>query len=107
MNPETEHNADARLAFEARVSRLIAARKPLPFLGKGGGKSKLHGCCPRCGGYGYGYHDGRWKRCAGCGYDRIEEMLFEAVRADAKRGRPVESADVERALEYHERVYGC
>lgn len=88
------------------VKRLIAARKPLPFRGKGGGTSKLTGCCPRCGGFGYRYYEGRWKRCAGCGYDRLEEMLFEAVRGDAKRGRPVDPADVERALEYHGRVYG-
>lgn len=106
MKPETEHNADARLAFQPNVSRLIAARKPLPFRGKGGNTSKLYGCCPRCGGYGYGYHEGRWKRCTGCGYDRIEEMLFEAVRSDAKRGNPIDPADVQRALEYHARVYG-
>ena len=106
MTSQNSTDREARLAFEPLVSRLIAARKSLPFRGRGGGTSKLHGCCPRCGGYSYGYHEGRWKRCTGCGYDRIEEMLFEAVRGDAKRGRPVESADVERALKYHARVYG-
>ena len=98
---------DKKSENQQLADRIQGLRKTLLFAGKGGGTQKIGGACPRCGKTGtYRYFEGRWKRCSACGYDRLEESIFDAARWSAKRGQAVDSAKLKRALRYWDRVYG-
>ncbi|QSA96517.1 hypothetical protein [Methylococcus sp. EFPC2] len=104
---EIEKGGDVgSVALTAELDALKTAKKKLPYVGRGGGTAKKGGACPRCGNTSkYRFRDGRWKYCTNCGYDRIEEGLFDSARHDAKRGKPVAQDRVDRALAYFRKVY--
>lgn len=95
-------------ALAAKLRVLASLKCTFPHAGKntyGGGKKTS--CCPVCGAHAgtYTYPIGRrWKHCFGCGYDRLEQELFEHARATAKRGQ-VPVVDVDRAISYHTKVF--
>lgn len=76
------------------------------FSGKGGGKSKLSGCCPVCGAHSGSYRFvGRWKRCSTCGFDKLEQGFLELCISDVKHGRSVEIDKLRDAVKYHCSVF--
>lgn len=105
--PTAQRPNEAEVRAVLRLAKLKCA---FPFAGQnsyGGGKKTS--CCPACGASSgsYRYPAGtRWKHCYACGYDRLEQELFEARRWAAKQGRALSHEEVRSALAYHTKVYG-
>lgn len=85
-----------------------AARRSLPFTGRARFTgSKKTAPCPHCGSGSYGYHEGRFKDCRACGYDRAAEKLFDLVRDLMIKGRgtEIDAGRIKQAEDYYQRVY--
>lgn len=106
MNETKQDGAASELS--AKLCLLASLKCRYPHAGKNAyGSGKKTSCCPVCGASSstYQYPVGRrWKHCFGCGYDRLEQMLFDHARATAKRGR-VPDVDVDRVIAYHAKVF--
>lgn len=84
------------------------AKRSLPFAGRARFVgSKKTAPCPHCGSPRYGYHQGRFKDCLNCGYDRAAEKQFDVVRflMINERGSEIDAGRIKQAEDYYRRVY--